>query len=73
MHRATGVAVREVAFGRLRSVGPPSDAELCAWWDGAVRDARVKAEAMAKARRLPRTPTQPRTRLVSPKRSSRAS
>ena len=54
MQRATGVAVREVAFHRLTSVGPPSDAELCAWWNGAVRDARVKGEPLAKARRLPR-------------------
>ena len=55
MQRATGVAVREVAVRRLRGVGPPSDAELCAWWNGAVCDARVKGEAMAKARRPPRT------------------
>ena len=55
MHHAIGVAVREVAFRRLRGVGPPSDVELCAWWNGAVCDARVKGEPMAKARRFPRT------------------
>ena len=51
----TGVAVREVALRKLRSVGPSSDAELCAWWDDAIRDARVEGEAVAKARRLPQT------------------
>ena len=49
MHSATGVTVREVAFYTLERVGPPSDAELCAWWDGAV----AKRNALLKVRRLP--------------------
>ena len=34
-----GVSRKEVAVFELARLGPASDPELCAWWDGAVREA----------------------------------
>ena len=40
-----GVSCKEVTVFQLAHLGPASDPELCAWWDGAVREAcsRVRA------------------------------
>ena len=48
--RPTGITVREVAFCAVQRIGPPSDPELCARWDGVVRHVRIAREALPKAR-----------------------
>ena len=52
-----GMSDTEAAVNQATFLGPASDPELCAWWDGAVREACSRARPPSAS--LPASPPDP--------------